>query len=128
MSSIWDGPAQATATTLLVVLPIFAYALHKGLVGRDVAASLLVAALARTWGHVASHFVPEPYLVSPARHQPILYSGLANTHQDEIFHVPQAQKYCEGRFTEWDDKITTPPGLYVPPPTNPYAPANPVDT
>ncbi|KID97897.1 Alpha-1,2 glucosyltransferase alg-10, partial [Metarhizium majus ARSEF 297] len=32
---------------------------------------------------------------------------------DEIFHIPQAQKYCEGKFLEWDDKITTPPGLYL---------------
>ncbi|KAL1896957.1 glucosyltransferase [Ceratocystis pirilliformis] len=32
---------------------------------------------------------------------------------DEIFHVPQAQTYCRGRFLEWDDKITTPPGLYL---------------
>ncbi|KAG5933818.1 hypothetical protein E4U53_000857 [Claviceps sorghi] len=32
---------------------------------------------------------------------------------DEIFHIPQAQRYCEGRFLEWDDKITTPPGLYI---------------
>ncbi|KAG6109703.1 hypothetical protein E4U31_006659 [Claviceps sp. LM219 group G6] len=32
---------------------------------------------------------------------------------DEVFHIPQAQKYCEGRFLEWDDKITTPPGLYI---------------
>ncbi|RSM05485.1 Dol-P-Glc:Glc(2)Man(9)GlcNAc(2)-PP-Dol alpha-1,2-glucosyltransferase [Fusarium oligoseptatum] len=24
-----------------------------------------------------------------------------------------AQKYCEGKFLEWDDKITTPPGLYL---------------
>ncbi|CAI4210937.1 unnamed protein product [Parascedosporium putredinis] len=33
--------------------------------------------------------------------------------KDEIFHIPQAQRYCEGRWTEWDDKITTPPGLYA---------------
>lgn len=33
--------------------------------------------------------------------------------QDEIFHVPQAQRYCAGRFSEWDSKITTFPGLYV---------------
>jgi len=32
---------------------------------------------------------------------------------DEIFHVPQAVKYCQGRFREWDDKITTLPGLYL---------------
>ncbi|KAI3546830.1 DIE2/ALG10 family protein [Colletotrichum filicis] len=32
---------------------------------------------------------------------------------DEIFHIPQAQKFCQGRWDEWDDKITTPPGLYI---------------
>lgn len=32
--------------------------------------------------------------------------------KDEIFHIPQAQKYCQGKFFEWDGKITTPPGLY----------------
>lgn len=31
--------------------------------------------------------------------------------QDEFFHIPQAQTYCEGRYWDWDDKITTPPGL-----------------
>jgi len=36
-----------------------------------------------------------------------------NKPQDEIFHVPQAQKYCEGKFQSWDPKITTPPGLYL---------------
>ncbi|XP_061423106.1 putative Dol-P-Glc:Glc(2)Man(9)GlcNAc(2)-PP-Dol alpha-1,2-glucosyltransferase [Lethenteron reissneri] len=34
-------------------------------------------------------------------------------YMDEIFHVPQAQKYCNGSFLEWDPKITTPPGLYA---------------
>jgi alpha-1,2-glucosyltransferase len=32
---------------------------------------------------------------------------------DEIFHIPQAQKYCMGEFSNWDPKITTPPGLYL---------------
>lgn len=32
---------------------------------------------------------------------------------DEEFHIPQAFAYCEGRFGEWDDKITTFPGLYI---------------
>ncbi|KND91847.1 Dol-P-Glc:Glc(2)Man(9)GlcNAc(2)-PP-Dol alpha-1,2-glucosyltransferase [Tolypocladium ophioglossoides CBS 100239] len=45
------------------------------------------------WLRAISQAVPEPYL-------------------DEVFHIPQAQKYCQGRFREWDDKITTPPGLY----------------
>ncbi|UZJ54741.1 hypothetical protein CBS101457_004061 [Exobasidium rhododendri] len=31
---------------------------------------------------------------------------------DEIFHVPQAQRYCDGRFEHYDPKLTTPPGLY----------------
>nr|XP_023666793.1 putative Dol-P-Glc:Glc(2)Man(9)GlcNAc(2)-PP-Dol alpha-1,2-glucosyltransferase [Paramormyrops kingsleyae] len=34
-------------------------------------------------------------------------------YMDEIFHVPQAQKYCEGNFNEWDPMITTLPGLYL---------------
>ncbi|GKZ36843.1 glucosyltransferase [Aspergillus brasiliensis] len=38
--------------------------------------------------------VPEPYL-------------------DEAFHVPQAQAYWAHKWTHWDPKITTPPGLYV---------------
>jgi alpha-1,2-glucosyltransferase len=33
--------------------------------------------------------------------------------QDEVFHIPQAQKYCNNDFANWDPKITTPPGLYV---------------
>ncbi|KAK5138358.1 hypothetical protein LTR08_003419 [Meristemomyces frigidus] len=32
---------------------------------------------------------------------------------DEVFHVRQAQQYCNGNFRVWDPKITTPPGLYV---------------
>ncbi|XP_019732677.1 dol-P-Glc:Glc(2)Man(9)GlcNAc(2)-PP-Dol alpha-1,2-glucosyltransferase [Hippocampus comes] len=34
-------------------------------------------------------------------------------YMDEIFHVPQAQKYCEGKFNQWDPMITTLPGLYL---------------
>ncbi|KAH6634665.1 glycosyltransferase family 59 protein [Chaetomium sp. MPI-SDFR-AT-0129] len=45
------------------------------------------------WLNLVDKFVPEPYL-------------------DEVFHIPQAQTYCDGRFWDWDDKITTPPGLY----------------
>ncbi|KAI5449085.1 glucosyltransferase [Naganishia albida] len=38
--------------------------------------------------------VPEPYI-------------------DEIFHIPQAQQYCQGEFHKWDPSLTTPPGLYI---------------
>ncbi|PBP18436.1 putative alpha-1,2 glucosyltransferase alg10 [Diplocarpon rosae] len=32
---------------------------------------------------------------------------------DEVFHIPQAQAYCQGRYDVWDPKLTTPPGLYI---------------
>ncbi|XP_012282263.1 putative Dol-P-Glc:Glc(2)Man(9)GlcNAc(2)-PP-Dol alpha-1,2-glucosyltransferase [Orussus abietinus] len=32
---------------------------------------------------------------------------------DEAFHIPQTLRYCEGKFFEWDSKITTLPGLYL---------------
>lgn len=32
---------------------------------------------------------------------------------DERFHLAQCAKYCAHKFTEWDNKITTPPGLYI---------------
>ncbi|KAJ2744597.1 glucosyltransferase [Coemansia sp. BCRC 34301] len=34
-------------------------------------------------------------------------------YMDEVFHVPQAQRYCQGQFGVWDPKLTTPPGLYL---------------
>lgn len=41
-----------------------------------------------------NHIVTEPYM-------------------DEIFHIPQAQRYSQGDFHTWDPKLTTPPGLYM---------------
>ena len=52
------------------------------------------AALLCVVGELVEQNVPEPYM-------------------DEIFHIPQAQRYCAGNFTQWDDKITTLPGLYL---------------
>ncbi|GAA0139938.1 transferase [Lithospermum erythrorhizon] len=43
---------------------------------------------------IVNQIVPDPYM-------------------DEIFHIPQAQKYCKGDFSSWDPMITTPPGLYI---------------
>jgi alpha-1,2-glucosyltransferase len=31
---------------------------------------------------------------------------------DEPFHIDQAEAYCRGDFSYWNEKITTPPGLY----------------
>ncbi|KAJ9542537.1 hypothetical protein OSB04_029043 [Centaurea solstitialis] len=58
---------------------------------------ITVALIVSSWvipmSILVNHIVPEPYM-------------------DEIFHVPQAQKYCAGKFKSWDPMITTPPGLY----------------
>ncbi|KAH6632527.1 glycosyltransferase family 59 protein [Chaetomium tenue] len=54
----------------------------------------IIALASRFWLSLVNKYVPEPYL-------------------DEVFHIPQVQTYCEGRFWDWDDKITTPPGLYL---------------
>ncbi|KAK9239084.1 alpha-2-glucosyltransferase Alg10 [Lipomyces kononenkoae] len=35
-----------------------------------------------------------------------------DSYLDEVFHIPQTQQYCAGHYDVWDDKITTPPGLY----------------
>ncbi|KAI1100474.1 glycosyltransferase family 59 protein [Jackrogersella minutella] len=50
--------------------------------------------LGRQWLSLVTEYTPEPYL-------------------DEVFHIPQAQVYCDGKYSVWDDKITTPPGLYA---------------
>lgn len=59
---------------------------------------LAVAAIVSLWvvpiSILVNRILPDPYM-------------------DEIFHVPQAQKYCSGNFRSWDPMITTPPGLYV---------------
>ncbi|RYC53803.1 hypothetical protein CHU98_g12406 [Xylaria longipes] len=51
-----------------------------------------ITPLALSWLLAVTENVPDPYL-------------------DEVFHIPQAQVYCQGGYFEWDDKITTPPGL-----------------
>ncbi|KAK7101832.1 dol-P-Glc:Glc(2)Man(9)GlcNAc(2)-PP-Dol alpha-1,2-glucosyltransferase-like [Littorina saxatilis] len=37
----------------------------------------------------------------------------SDMYMDEVFHIPQAQQYCNGNFTAWDPMITTLPGLYL---------------
>ncbi|KAM4748590.1 dol-P-Glc:Glc(2)Man(9)GlcNAc(2)-PP-Dol alpha-1,2-glucosyltransferase [Rhinophrynus dorsalis] len=47
----------------------------------------------------------------------LLFSKLTreqrDPYMDEIFHIPQAQHYCQGHFNKWDPMITTLPGLYL---------------
>ncbi|KAL1888521.1 glucosyltransferase [Sporothrix stenoceras] len=58
------------------------------------AGASLLFMFTKAWLARVLAIVPEPYL-------------------DEFFHVPQAQKYCARLWYDWDDKITTPPGLYL---------------
>lgn len=58
-----------------------------------IAVALIVSSWVIPISIIVNRIVPEPYM-------------------DEIFHVPQAQKYCVGNFKSWDPMITTPPGLY----------------
>ena len=55
--------------------------------------------------------VPDPYLVSHSTQSTMI--TLTETEQDEIFHIPQTQRYRDGDFQYWDPAITTPPGLYL---------------
>jgi alpha-1,2-glucosyltransferase len=55
---------------------------------------LLVSLSYALWFYQVNDKVQEPYL-------------------DEVFHIRQAQAYCDGQFGTWDPKITTPPGLYI---------------
>ena len=43
----------------------------------------------------------------------LVNNTVVEPYMDEIFHIPQAQRYCDGNFTQWDNKITTLPGLYL---------------
>lgn len=42
----------------------------------------------------------------------LINDEITEPYLDEIFHIPQSQQYCRGDFYTWDQKITTPPGLY----------------
>lgn len=54
--------------------------------------------------------VTEPYMVSLQSSRQYRVSRKCGS-QDEPFHIPQVQAYCNGDWSYWDPKITTPPGL-----------------
>ncbi|KAI0406896.1 DIE2/ALG10 family-domain-containing protein [Xylaria palmicola] len=93
-----SGSSPAVWLIRVSLLAIAAFSLTKSLrlgysfLGFFIALSCITP-LALSWLLTVTRNVPEPYL-------------------DEVFHIPQAQVYCQGRYFEWDDKITTPPGLY----------------
>ena len=55
---------------------------------------LLIVSTHLKWRQLLTSIVPDPYL-------------------DEVFHIPQAQAYWNGKWGQWNPKITTPPGLYL---------------
>lgn len=58
--------------------------------------------------------VPNTVLVAATVFSLVLVcSHLDTAYMDEEFHVPQLGRYLDGKYTEWDAKITTLPGMYV---------------
>ena len=58
--------------------------------------------------------VPDTVLVAAAAFSLVLVcSHLDTAYMDEEFHVPQLGRYLEGKYLEWDGKITTLPGMYA---------------
>lgn len=64
------------------------------------------------WLFLAFILVSITYLTVTCTLFDFMFKTQPTPYLDEVFHIPQAQKYCAGNFTEWDPKITTLPGLY----------------
>ncbi|KAG6031186.1 hypothetical protein E4U41_007660 [Claviceps citrina] len=89
----FEGSGATFLATLSLALPVLSLFSRQRGQSRSILISFSFVFLSSVaWYTFVSQTVPQPYL-------------------DEVFHVPQAQRYCECRFLEWDDKITTPPGL-----------------
>ncbi|KAI9054521.1 hypothetical protein LZ554_001678 [Drepanopeziza brunnea f. sp. 'monogermtubi'] len=96
ISGPWTNKALAWSLSSILILdtPFSPLRLLKSFQVSVLVVYAALYALARLWlGHVINK-VQDPYL-------------------DEIFHIPQAQAYCNGRYEVWDPKLTTPPGLYI---------------
>ena len=63
------------------------------------------------WSAWAFQWLVMKQLATRAEHTGVQFTlvGL----QDEVFHVPQTQRYCDGDYWSWDPKITTFPGTYM---------------
>ncbi|OIW31846.1 hypothetical protein CONLIGDRAFT_242577 [Coniochaeta ligniaria NRRL 30616] len=76
----------------------------------------LILVLLQAWRFLSGRYGWGFYLLAWLLGSPWLNSvteSASEPYLDEVFHIPQAQAYCEGKFGVWDDKITTPPGLYL---------------
>ncbi|KAH7314252.1 alpha-1,2 glucosyltransferase-like protein alg10 [Rhexocercosporidium sp. MPI-PUGE-AT-0058] len=92
----WANKALAWIAGSLVMLdtPFSPFRLFKSFQASVLVAYVALYGLAKFWLDHVINVVREPYL-------------------DEVFHIPQAQAYCNGRYEVWDPKLTTPPGLYI---------------
>ncbi|KAI1660663.1 glycosyltransferase family 59 protein [Daldinia decipiens] len=98
----WLEPSSSWVSQLagysLIATATYIYAIHKIASPRTGLAIFLSLITIQFLGHTWLSFVTK---------------HASNPYLDEVFHVPQAQVYCDGKFGVWDDKITTPPGLYI---------------
>ncbi|EGY16729.1 alpha-1,2 glucosyltransferase ALG10 [Verticillium dahliae VdLs.17] len=106
------GSTSLVAATILWLLFGRKYNTIQSSATSVMAAGLMVYGCASIWLNLVNSFVPDPYLVR-TNVRPPGKRPETNMNQDEFFHIPQAQVYCKNKFTDWDDKITTPPGLYL---------------
>ncbi|KAK0121437.1 glucosyltransferase [Cadophora gregata] len=92
----WANTVLAWIASSLVMLdtPLSPLRLLKSFQVSVLVANVALYSLAKFWLGQVTKLVREPYL-------------------DEVFHIPQAQAYCNGRYDMWDPKLTTPPGLYI---------------
>ncbi|KAL2061583.1 hypothetical protein VTL71DRAFT_6960 [Oculimacula yallundae] len=92
----WANKALAWVAASLVMLdtPLSPLRMLRSFQALVVVAYAVLYSLAKFWLSHVTKVVQEPYL-------------------DEIFHIPQAKAYCNGRYEVWDQKLTTPPGLYI---------------
>ncbi|EPS28133.1 putative Dol-P-Glc: Glc2Man9GlcNAc2-PP-Dol alpha-1,2-glucosyltransferase [Penicillium oxalicum 114-2] len=60
----------------------------------------------------ARYAVPFALLLIPVWRTKV-NTEVSEPYLDEVFHVPQAQAYWAHKWTQWDPKLTTPPGLYL---------------
>ncbi|PVH83256.1 glycosyltransferase family 59 protein [Cadophora sp. DSE1049] len=92
----WANKVLAWIASSLVMLdtPFSPLRVLKSFQVSVLVAYVALYGLAKFWLSQVTKVVREPYL-------------------DEVFHIPQAQAYCNGRYNVWDPKLTTPPGLYI---------------
>ncbi|KAF3062345.1 Dol-P-Glc:Glc(2)Man(9)GlcNAc(2)-PP-Dol alpha-1,2-glucosyltransferase [Daldinia childiae] len=96
----WLEPSSSWVSQLagysLIATATYIYAIHKIASPRTGLGIFLSLITIQFLGHAWLSFVTK---------------HASNPYLDEVFHIPQAQVYCDGKFGVWDDKITTPPGL-----------------